>query len=633
MILKSASRTQKRVLAVVWLLAAVFLIASGSSTAAGEKPQESGGVRAGEPRFRVIRSVSGTEGTEENGQFVIKDPRTIIYLPQDHQVMVYFEWEGPAGKHNFEGIWKNPEGKVVTISDFSYEATQKRFGGYWRLLLDEKCDSGIWMIEARIDGEVAGTHSFQIIASERPPLAPSSRRRPSASEIYQEANAATVFIEKLNPSSERVAVGSGFFIEKGLVLTTFQVIDGASLLRIAGADGRISTSEKVVAWNRWQDWAVIRVETDSAGILSRAQADSWKVGDRCFSLDARDDSSRMIVDANIIGKQQDSRAGERVTVSFSLYPRAIGSPLLNEYGEVIGIVGAGIVPGATSLEVLRTGFPVNLATLEFTYRRDQALPISLVPATFPVGKSTTLGELASSGQFVPLLSGYRDVASGTLAASVRREGSSLQAVDDKFEFSRRVGHMAVLLTWDPKEKRKGRASVRLYNLDNKLLFESKFLKVTLHPGEVFFSMWEMTLGENTSPGIYRLDVVLDSDTVWRTFLKWSSSTRRTRCYQGTFAADIRPSEKDRTHPRAVAETSLLPGAAHRSGRRIRLAARGEDDTRWADEKFLLSADYRRLTQIGLPKLQGASCQYPSLRDVQPDPTSYTRPLAPFRIPV
>jgi hypothetical protein len=46
--------------------------------------------------------------------------------------------------------------------------------------------------------------------------------------------------------------GAGFFIAKGLVVTAFQVIDGASTLRVGTLGGKTVEVKDVAAWNRRQ---------------------------------------------------------------------------------------------------------------------------------------------------------------------------------------------------------------------------------------------------------------------------------------------------------------------------------------------------------------------------------------------
>src|ERR1700689_35576 len=57
-----------------------------------------GGVPAGKSRFRVVRSISGTAGAQENGSYIIRDPGITFNIPQDHQVVVWLGWEGPLGR-------------------------------------------------------------------------------------------------------------------------------------------------------------------------------------------------------------------------------------------------------------------------------------------------------------------------------------------------------------------------------------------------------------------------------------------------------------------------------------------------------------------------------------------------------
>jgi hypothetical protein len=107
--------------------------------------------------LRLIKLVSGAKVLQGGASAVVDDPRTDFYVPHadqgDKQVLVYFTWEGPLGPHHFEGLWKNPENKVMVVSEYSYQTDKRRFGGYFTLTLSETIQTGIWTIEARIDGE------------------------------------------------------------------------------------------------------------------------------------------------------------------------------------------------------------------------------------------------------------------------------------------------------------------------------------------------------------------------------------------------------------------------------------------------------------------------------------------------
>jgi len=481
-------------------------------------PQTSGGgARAAEPSFRVVRSVSGTKILEQGGRLAVEDPRTVFYAPDDKQIIVYFTWEGPRGPHHFEGLWKNPAGKVAMTSDFDYQPDQTRFGGYFKMLLGDTPATGVWTLEARIDGESAGSHNFQITIAARPEnvVTTPARRLLNPSEIYSRAAAASVLIENINEKAARRNVGTGFFIGPGRLLTAFQVIDDAARVRIVGPQGRLIEATEVLAWNRRQDWLILKVALDNVAGLERAPVDSSMIGDRCYFLDVPAEGNRVLVETSLIGKQNLGSAGDRLNIADTVNRRAVGSPVLNEYGEVIGLVGGNLLPGAAFLE--DAGFGARTNALGITTRGTLAVPINLVDESS--GPSSTIEGLASSGQFMPALVSTQSALNGTLARSLNTKTDPPQPIDEKIEFSRVDNKGVLFLTWLPREKRKGRPSLRLYDLDNRLISEHQNKKkITVNPNKLSYSLWELNLA-SLPAGIYRFDVLLEGDIVWRTFFR------------------------------------------------------------------------------------------------------------------
>jgi hypothetical protein len=497
------------------LLAPLCVFLVSSAIAAGQVPTQTpaaGGVAAAEARFRLVRSVSGTKVHEESGRFAIDDPRTLFYVPADKEVVVYFTWEGPQGAHHFEGVWKNPAGKAALISEFDYSPDQPRFGGYFKMLLTEAPAIGAWTLEARIDGESAGSHTFQVVAAVRPDDAMPTRHILTRAEIYSRAAAATVLIENVDQKGSRRYIGSGFLIGAGRVLTAFEVVDGATRVRILFQGKQIEVSE-VLAWNRRQDWAILRAPIENVSPLVRASS-SIGIADRCFFLDTVAENNRVLTETNLIGMQKLDAAGERLNIGDPFDKRAVGSPLLNDYGEVIGFLGGGLLAGALPGD---TVYGSRNATLGAVSRGALAVPITLVNES--AGSATTVGQLAAAGQFMPPLAGNQNVLSGQLARGLNRKVDPPRVVEEKYEFARANGQAVVVLTWLPEEKRKGIPALRLLDLDNHLIIESTGKKrITVTANKLSYSVWELDLSR-LSPGIYRVDVLLDADTVWRTFFR------------------------------------------------------------------------------------------------------------------
>jgi len=446
----------------------------------------------------------------------MEDPRTIFYLSQDRQVIVYFDWEGPAGPHKFEALWKNPDGKVTVITDFSYAPKDTRFGGYFTLLLSDTVQTGIWTMEARIDGEAAGSHTFQILQGERPAgeIAKPVRVALSPAQAYQRALGGTVFLEKINAAGERLQTGSGFFVSEDVIITAFQVIDGASKMRAVLADGSSMELTHVIGWNRRQDWAVLKTPEARGKKLERAPANSWAIGDRCYTLDVPGESSRTIAELDLVGKNTYGAAGERLNLSRPLDRRTFGSPLLNEYGEVIGLVGGALLPGSSTLDGPRFGNWFGLLSADGVAQGSLAVPLNMV--SLAGAQPTTLEAMLAGGQFAPPLSRERVIMSVNLTRESEKNGVGTYRAGS--EFSRKDGTIIFTVHWDAEQKRKGMAILRFFDANYGPLAESKPNKIDLKPGQLRTTAWTFPV-DGFPPGVYRIDVYLDAEPVGRTFFR------------------------------------------------------------------------------------------------------------------
>jgi len=196
------------------------------------RAQQAGGVAASGPEVRMVRVVVGAKGEPRNGTYLMTDRRTTFYVPDDREVVVYFEWEGPLGTHHCEASVRGPSGEFSSMSSFNYTATQPRFGGYWKVPLSEDTPAGNWIVEAKVDGEAAGQATFRIVPGATPANAPKAAPVPSVAELYKLVLASTVQIEKLDASGKVLRRQSGFLARQGEIFTSFRGIDGATTLRV-----------------------------------------------------------------------------------------------------------------------------------------------------------------------------------------------------------------------------------------------------------------------------------------------------------------------------------------------------------------------------------------------------------------
>lgn len=451
----------------------------------------------------------------------MEDPRTVFYIPEDHQVIVYMEWEGPPGKHHIEGFWKSPAGKTSAMTDFDYEAKVNKFGAFFTFTLSDTMALGSWSLEAHVDGEQAGSHAFEITAGNRPADAIPARKMLTQSELYERAVQSAVTVEAVDKSGQTFHSASGFLMEPDWIVTAFEDIDGATKLRLKYSDGSQFETDQLVSWNRRQDWAVVKANPTKAAKLKRAPADSWNVGDTAMYLETAPEGNRVITNVSIDGKNTFPGAGMRVNISAAPTDGSIGTCLLNEYGEVIGVIGGTIVPGASAMKFLEIASPTPVAAGSRVYMRGGlAVPITMIPAP-AVGTSTPLAELDAKGEFLPPVTASRNVVFGQLARAVNTKGGLPFPADNTESFSKRDPKVNVYVLWEGKEKAKGLVTLRLFDLDNHLLNKSwleKPMRFSINRGEQKTTTWQVPTA-SLPTGVYRIDVWLDDAPAWRTFWK------------------------------------------------------------------------------------------------------------------
>jgi S1-C subfamily serine protease len=508
-----------------------LFIAASDAKAQSTVSQNAGVSQTPQSKFRLIRSISGSKGHEQGGKYVMDDPRTVFKVPDDRQVLVYCEWEGVAGLHEFEGQWKNPADKLVAVSDFKLEVRERRCSGYFTLLLSETTETGLWTLEARVDGETTGQHKFQIVSSNDPaaktttgpPQAnaagppPEQARQPlTESQIYELANAATVLVEKLDAKGVRIDSGSGFFVDQDVLLTAFQVIDGATKLRLSLPDGRRVEIQEALSWDKWKDWAFLRVDAGQKRFIKLLPYADAPVGSRVFALAVSPAGSRVIVRCDIVGKNSFPQNGERINLNCA-HPDVIGSPLLNEYGDLIGVVGGNLIPGMPSTKSF-PGMYAGAAVIANSTPGTLAVPVKLSSKPASTQTPTTLQQLASDGTFTPALARFENIQWGTLARRVEAKPFP-RPLEETYEFRSNDKAVSVFLSWQPKEKIKGSALIRIYDLSGTALIETKPTKVDMKPGSALVYSWWRTEITSLKPGVYRVDVLLDASPVWRAFFK------------------------------------------------------------------------------------------------------------------
>lgn len=507
----ASSPRQKTFLTAWWSLLFLLAFAASAASAQTASPkQQKGSQTQQQPSpFRVVKVEVGSKGEQKGGKFVVEDLRTAFHVPPDKQVVIYFEWEGPPGAHHFQGTWRDSQGKVEAVGNFDYSTPERHFSGYWVLELRPNSPPGLWALEARIDGQLAGIQTFEVTGAPLPPP------MPTTAEIYQRAQASSVFIAALDRDDELIRDGSGFFIAPGVVATTLGVIDGGASLQVELPGGSRVVTDKVLAWNREQDWALLGVGGAKVPPLKLAAPKSWKVGDTCYVLSSPTPGARTIQPVAITGTLPGERTSEDFSVSWTGKPMSLGSPVLDTYGRVIGILSGGL-----ALTRDFSGYGQNQDGIIFFSGIQPVVAISQLPSLAGLKQPTTLADMAAQGLLIPPVARDTQAAYGRLCHDYARIGQAALACSGPRTnvFSSRDNLMAVVITWGPNRKWKTTDQVRVYNDDNRLRIQTKRAKIDLKPQVTAFTGWKVPVS-TLAPGVYRVDVLLGNTPEWRGYFR------------------------------------------------------------------------------------------------------------------
>ena len=207
----------------------------------------------------------------------------------------------------------------------------------------------------------------QALASATPPLARSVR-------VYQAIQLSFVLIQTQAAgakSEEKNGLGSGVIInERGDILTSLHVVAHAADIQLTFADGTQSSGQVMVAQPE-NDIAVLRASRPPALFVpaTLGNANALRVGDEAFVVGnpfgLYGSMSAGVIsgfDRSFQPPDSDQALQGLIQIDAAVNPGNSGGPLLNRYGQVVGIV-TGIVNPTEQDVFIGIGFavPINVA--------------------------------------------------------------------------------------------------------------------------------------------------------------------------------------------------------------------------------------------------------------------------------
>ncbi|HEY0338158.1 MAG TPA: serine protease [Burkholderiales bacterium] len=174
------------------------------------------------------------------------------------------------------------------------------------------------------------------------------------------------------PGRRMIGSGTGFFVAPQRVLTAHHVIERCAVLTIAGNDGKTVTAERV-ADEKKHDLALIGIQALAVSIATFRPTDTTRAGEAVATVGYPLQGLPRIEPFLTVG----TRAGvdrpdgpSRFAMRADVRAGNSGGPVLDEYGQVVGLVTAKIdtvaVYKRTGQDIQKVGFAIATGpVLEF----------------------------------------------------------------------------------------------------------------------------------------------------------------------------------------------------------------------------------------------------------------------------
>jgi serine protease Do len=166
---------------------------------------------------------------------------------------------------------------------------------------------------------------------------------------------------------QNAASGSGFVITAdGYIVTNYHVVSGATAITVTTYDGKSYTGT-YVGGDEENDIAVVKI--DATGLSTVVIGDSTKlnVGDQVNAIGNPLGELTFSLTTGVVSScnraiQIENQSFEMIQIDCAINPGNSGGPLLNSYGEVVGIVSAKYSSYSTTT-VEGVGFAIPISTV------------------------------------------------------------------------------------------------------------------------------------------------------------------------------------------------------------------------------------------------------------------------------
>lgn len=165
--------------------------------------------------------------------------------------------------------------------------------------------------------------------------------------------------------SQGLSLGSGFIInEQGYILTNAHVVQNALDIQVLLSEGKKGYPAKIIGMDRLTDTALLKIEPDHPlTVLPLGDSDKLRMGEMVLAIGnplglRHSVTSGLISSKERMASQSNDNYAYFIQTDSAINPGSSGGPLINLYGEVVG-VNTAIVSDAQLI-----GFSVPMNTVK-----------------------------------------------------------------------------------------------------------------------------------------------------------------------------------------------------------------------------------------------------------------------------
>ena len=192
-------------------------------------------------------------------------------------------------------------------------------------------------------------------------------------EVYRQVNPSVVtVIVQIGEAGDytRMSVGTGvIFTADGYIITNYHVLEGGTKCTVA-LDTGVTYDAKYVAGDEENDLAVLKIQGTDLPAATFADSNDLVVGDTVYAIGnpLGVELRGTLTDGIVSAINRDVEVGDRtmtlIQTNAALNSGNSGGPLINRYGQVVGINVVKMVGSYQSSNVEGLGFAIPSASME-----------------------------------------------------------------------------------------------------------------------------------------------------------------------------------------------------------------------------------------------------------------------------